>query len=144
MKYRLLIVFIFVFSWSAFGQAKAGIVESIQAQSGNYTKEESEILAGILLNALTAANCGYEPNNLLCKTNATDLAELYTKISRSPKLIKILAAQAVTDYERTRPQAKSAPQASQVAEEQNAQMLRLLVIQNQRIIELLEKLLTKK
>jgi hypothetical protein len=144
MKYILLIIFIFVFSFSAFGQAKPGIVESTVAQSGNYTKEESEILAGVLLNSLVAANCGYEPNNPVCKTNAADLAELYTKISRSPKLIKILAAQAVTDYERIRPQIKSAPQASQVADEQNAQMLRLLVIQNQRIIELLEKLLTKK
>jgi hypothetical protein len=140
----LSIIFIFVFSFSAFGQAKPGIVESMQAQTGDFTKEESEILARIALNSLTAGLCGYDPNKPECKTNATDLAELYTKVSRSPKLIKILAAQAVTDYERTRPQAKSAPQASQIAEEQNAQMLRLIVFQNQRIIELLEKLVNKK
>ncbi len=140
----LSIVFIFVFGLSVFGQAKPGIVESIVGQSGDYTKEESEILAGVARNSLAAEICGYEPGNPQCKTVATELAELYTKISRSPKLIKILAAQAVNVYDRTRPQAKSAPQASQVADEQNAQMLRLLVIQNQRIIELLEKLLTKK
>ncbi len=144
MKYLLSIIFILVFSFSAFGQAKPGLVQSMQAQTGDFTKEESEILAGITLNLMTAELCAFDPGNPQCKTGAAELAELYTKISRSPKLIKILAAQAANVYERTRPQAKSAPQASQIAEEQNAQMLRLIVFQNQRIIELLEKLANKK
>lgn len=109
-----------------------------------FTKEEQDTLAELLLTELVSGVCGYAPSDPRCPDNQQKTADVYLKISHSPKLISYLTSKAIGDFEGIRRQSKSAMQVSQVADEHNVVMMRIIVAQNQRVIELLEALLKKK
>jgi hypothetical protein len=108
-----------------------------------FSKEEQDIIGKLLIVNLTSSLCGIVKTKPECKTVLKDRYDLYLKISKYPKLLRFLAAEAIDKYNENKDQAKSAPQASQIADQQNAELLQIIVLQNQRIIELLEKLATK-
>ena len=87
------------------------------------------------------------PDGTGCKEN-NNFEQKYidslAKIVQSPKLTSYLVSGAAKNFEGLRISAKSAPQISQIADEQNAELIRIIVIQNQRIIELLEQIAKKK
>lgn len=124
---------------AGFGQAE------LRQQSGKVlTEEEAVIGVDLLLLRAEAGICARTSNEGdECKVVQNKLALIYNKIARSPALISFLAAQAMSEYDRGLPQAKSAPQISQIADQQNGELLRLIVAQNQRIIELLEQIAAK-
>lgn len=106
------------------------------------TAEEKITLSLLDLTQNAIPNCNIEES---AKTNRCEdidkkLAKLYGLISQSPNLMRYLAARAVKSFETNKSYAKSAPQVSQIADQQNAELLRIIVMQNQRIIELLEQL----
>lgn len=90
-------------------------------------------------------NCGIEETaKIKCDDLHKNLAKIYEQIARYPNLMRFLSARAVKAYESSKPYAKSAPQVSQIADQQNAELLRIIVMQNLRIIELLEQISKKK
>ena len=113
---------------------------AIKAQVAPFSKEDGETFAQIKLLELQAPNC--RPDR--CAASIDELAALYAKAARSPNLLRYLASKAVLGYETARPEIRSAPQASQIADEQNAALMRLIVLQNQRIIELLDIIAKKR
>lgn len=122
------------------------IAELEPSQPAGVLTKESQLILGDIIILKTKLNlCGLQQNTATCKENTQkQLFKVYSKVSKKPELIEYLLSESVSSYEVFQKQEKSAPQASQVANEQSAELLRLLVIQNQRIIELLEKLTTKK
>ncbi len=56
---------------------------------------------------------------------------------------QLLFAKILSDYQKNRAGAKSTMQVSQAADESSAKMQMVLMLQNQRIIELLEKIAGK-
>ena len=78
-----------------------------------------------------------------CKDTSQELAAVYAQIAKYPRLVRSIAADAAFRYARISNQTQSAMQASQVADQQNAKLIPLLIIQNQRIIELLEVIAKK-
>lgn len=114
------------------------------AQTDTLTKDEANLLGTLLAIELEAERCGsFGAATEKCLNAKSELASIYDRVAKSPRLIRYLAAQAVNNYQKVQNAAKSAPQASQIADQQNARLMPLLVIQNQRIIELLEALLKK-
>jgi hypothetical protein len=79
-----------------------------------------------------------------CKKYASDIGEYYFQISKSPAMLEALSRRAISRFERMRSQTKSAMQVSQITDEQNAVLMRIIVAQNQRIIELLDQIAKKK
>jgi len=103
-------------------------------------------MAKLLLFQLSATRCGMLANVPdECKKLNAELPSLYLKIARSSKLTAAYTSEAIAKYQTmaNAPGNKSAMQISQIVDQQNAQLLPLLVFQNQRIIELLEQLVKK-
>ena len=105
------------------------------------TPEESELVGAIMVYEGLAQTCDMLP--ALCKNKRQELALVYSQIAKSPKVVRALTAKAVTEYQELRTSNITAAQASQIANEQNAKLIPLLIIQNQRIIELLEVIAKK-
>ncbi len=64
------------------------------------------------------------------------LQDLYSQAVRYPNLMKVLLARLQLDYVLNQANARSAPQASQVANEGTVDLLFIIAAQNQRLIEL--------
>lgn len=79
-----------------------------------------------------------------CARLANDYYVVFSKIAASPNLTFWALGNSANRFEINRNRAKSAPQISQVADEQNIVLTQLMIAQNQRIIELLEQLVKKK
>lgn len=118
---------------------------SVTAQSA-LTPDEADVMGKLLLFQLSATRCGMLSNAPdECKALNAELPSLYLKIARSSKLTAAYTSEAIAKYQTmaNAPGNKSAMQISQIVDQQNAQLLPLLVFQNQRIIELLEQLVKK-
>jgi hypothetical protein len=105
------------------------------------TKEESDVMGKLKLLELQAASPRCQMLSTAvedCKNIESDMAALYLQVSRSPRLVRMMLSDAVMRYQRMKDGTKSAMQVSQIVDQQNAQLVPLLVLQNQRIIELLE------
>lgn len=122
--------------------ARAQTIESI-------SREERDTLAQIKLIELQADACPIRSSAPLpddrCTKAEKELADLYAQVVRSPKLVRLITAETVYKYQSLGNSAgnKSAMQISQIVDQQNAKLIPLLVLQNQRVIELLEMLLKK-
>lgn len=137
MKTFLLLVLL---TCSAFGQLDKP--EGVKPEE--LTAEESNVLGQMTLLNLRTERCALLGSaDKECKDASSKLATLYTFVSKSPRLIRYLSAEAVLKYQQMESGAKSAMQASQIVDQQNAKLIPLLVLQNQRIIELLEQLVKK-
>jgi hypothetical protein len=75
---------------------------------------------------------------------AQELNNLYKELLSDEIGTQLLFAKILTDYQKLRASAQTAPQVSQAAAESSAKAQMVLMLQNQRIIELLEQLLKKK
>lgn len=110
------------------------------------SQDESDVMANLLLFQLSATRCGMLSNAPdECKKLNAELPSIYLKIARSPKLTAAYTSEAIAKYQTMAnvPGNKSAMQISQIVDQQNAQLVPLIVFQNQRIIELLEAILKK-
>lgn len=116
----------------------------LKKQAGvDLSPADADLLAKLLVQISLVQTCVYK-TEAHCKSLNIELAELYSQVGKSPRLIRFMAAAAVNEYEQNRLNTRSAPQVSQIADEQNVELMRLIVIQNQRIIELLEQIVKKK
>jgi hypothetical protein len=88
--------------------------------------------------------CGYKPDDPNCAGVSEKLMTAYQKAINNPVAVNLLIGNAISAFEKLRSQTKGAVQVSQLADEQNAVLMRLIVLQNQRIIDLLERIATKK
>ncbi len=108
--------------------------------------EEKKIFAEFTVAQMGMGMCRRLPENDDCKKS--DFAAMYqnnlAKVIGNRKLTMAVLADAAAKFESMRIDTRSAPQVSQIADEQNSQLIRLMVIQNQRIIELLDQLVKKK
>jgi hypothetical protein len=143
MKKLLLLIILPAAVGISFGQT-AAIPPKAQVTIKPFSAEEAELAANILLLRTQSSLCAYSETDSQCKELPGKLADAYKKAVRFPEVLSFLAATAASDYDRQSALTKSAPQASQIADQQNAEMLRLIVFQNQRIIDLLEQLVKKK
>jgi hypothetical protein len=142
---KLLPLFVLLFAMSDYGQTNPTVPASSPVDPDAMTFEQSQTLGNLMLQQIKSTTCGYsDGTSEECLSAHKVLSDLYIKVGRSPQLIRLLAAQAATKYDRLAEQTKSAAQASQIADQQNAALTRLLVLQNQRIVELLEQILKKK
>ncbi len=107
---------------------------------------QTELLGEILLLRTRLKLCSYIPSTEGCANgeNKTKLAAAYQKAVKYPDVMNDLIGDALDKYDSLRGQTKSAAQVSQIADEQNAELMRIMVVQNQRIIELLEILAKQK
>jgi hypothetical protein len=111
------------------------------------TENEKDVLGKLKLAQLTSVNCSLSferARSAECLGADKNLAGLFEKVARSPRIIRVLAAEAVNRYDSLAGETKSAMQASQIVDQQNVILMRLLVLQNQRIIELLDQILKKR
>lgn len=91
-------------------------------------------------------SCGSAPSLPACQGGELKqrLALTYGRAAANNEAILLLFADAIEKFDSSRANTKSAMQVSQIADEQNVDLIRLLVLQNQRIIQLLEQILKKK
>ena len=140
----LIVIF---FSFNSFAQTDSKVVNDRLANYTQLTEAEKKILADYLTAKTSMGFCTFVPDGTGCKEN-NNFEQKYidslAKIVQSPKLTSYLVSGAAKNFEGLRISAKSAPQISQIADEQNAELIRIIVIQNQRIIELLEQIAKKK
>jgi hypothetical protein len=159
MKRILLLFFAVIFSTSfAFGQtAQATSSDKPDSQNpatvarvaiySQLSDAEKKILVDYLTSRASMGFCAYVPDGTGCKENGNyeqKYIDALEAIVKSPRLTSYLVSNAAQKFEGTKIGARSAPQVSQIADEQNAELTRILVIQNQRIIDLLEQLVKKK
>lgn len=111
-----------------------------------FTKAQQDILGSLMLAKLGLAICGMDPDGADCKK--ADYNKMYgdamSKVVADPALVSDLVSEAVLKYESMKDLSKSAAQVSQIADQQNAEIMRVIVAQNQRVIELLEQILKKR
>jgi hypothetical protein len=142
----LLPIILIAFTAVTFGQTAQPTLQA-SAPDGSLAEEklspdEANVWAQYKLVEMSNSVCS-TPRPVCAKVPG-QMAALLSEISKSPRLIRLFAADAMFSYQTYRRDAKSAPQISQLADEQNAVVLPLLVLQNQRIIELLETIAKKK
>lgn len=109
-----------------------------------FTADEAKTLLDLFTANMVSQVCSFQPSNPQCEGNEQKISDAYAKSSKSPNLLNYLSSKAINDFERIRRQTKFAQQVSQVSDEHNVVMMRIVVAQNQRIIELLEALVKKK
>lgn len=129
-----------------FGCVGFGQTVKTDSQTTILSLEERKILGEILATQTGMGLCANLPDNEDCKKDDYQqrFKEAITKAVNYPNVIFMLLTNVAKTYEENKINARSAPQISQVADEQNAQLFRIIVVQNQRIIELLEQLVKKK
>lgn len=88
--------------------------------------------------------CSLVPDDEKCKDINEEYRSALSAILKSEAAMNSVLIRLAKEYEATRGGARSAPQVSQVADEFNTDMLRIIAAQNQAIIELLTKLVNKK
>jgi hypothetical protein len=110
------------------------------------TDSEKALLKEIMAARANMSGCGYVPDSEPCqKTNYEQLyREAIKKAVDYPNVLLAIATSAIQSYDALRLQTKSAPQASQIADQQNAELMRVIILQNQKIIQLLDQLVKKK
>lgn len=147
MKALIAILFALIFSFTIFGQvakpAPTADASTSQVHAIVLSKEEESILAEIEVNERIMSVCT-DGGVLDCKKVEKATGDLYSRIIRFPNVVSVLLARSAIKYQSMREGATGAVQVSQIADEQNVLLNRIIVVQNQRIIELLEKLVNKK
>jgi hypothetical protein len=94
------------------------------------SKEEADLAGKVMLVELRLNICSTAlAKPPTCKNIPGEMATLYAQVARSPKVIRLLAMTAIAK--------------SQSVDQQNAKLIPLLILQNQRIIELLEQIVKK-
>jgi len=130
----------FLFTATAFGQV--GRIGEKPKQSAMLTSDETQLLVDLTMLKGAAGACGSDflQDDEACRYLNVKLARLYEEIGRSPRLVRELTAAAVSEYQRrsNSPGSKSPLQVAEIVGRQNAELIPLLIIQNQRMIELLE------
>lgn len=116
------------------------------SKSPKFTEAQQKLLLDKLNAELGMQFCSVSPDSSDCVT--TDHRKLYAdaivKIVRDSVLVQHLLADAVRGHEANKSATGSAIQVSPIADQQNTELMRLIVAQNQRMIELLEQLVKKR
>lgn len=133
MKNSLLLCLLgVVFSVSCYAQSVASV--------DVLTKEEADLAGKIMLLEQEAIRCGSSALKMPhCENISGQMSTLYAQAAKFPRLIRSWAMDAMFKYQKMEAsEPRSAMQVSQIVDQQNARLLPLIVLQNQRIIELLE------
>lgn len=148
MKKLNLAIAVAILSITVFGQSKpATKPATLETPTVSETTKKANAL--ILVSQIETfriqqAMCGYKPEDEKCIGLNDKLVAAYEEAISNPYAVNFLIGNAIAGFEKTRTQARGAGQVSQLADEQNAVLMRLIVLQNQKIIELLEQLNKKK
>lgn len=141
MKTLLLFILLVTSSLTVYAQAQP-------AKRNRLTEAQTEPLKFILelkLAELQAKSFALDPENNRDKADAAGRVQLmYARAVRDTALLDALVSDLASDYASMKEQVRSAPQASQVAEQTNVQLQFLVIQQNARIISLLEQLIRKR
>lgn len=148
MKKLNLAIAVAIFSITVFGQSKPANKSATPiVPTGPETAKQFEaivIVGEVEALRMQQSICGYKPDDPNCVGISEKLVAAYQKAIDNPLAIDLLVGNTVYAFEKLRTQARGAGQVSQLADEQNAVFMRLIVLQNQKIIELLEQLNKKK
>jgi len=150
LLFALLITLIFVFGAKGQTTQTDAPNPATVARVAAYTQlseTEKKTLVDYLTSRASMGFCNYVPDGTGCKENngyEQKYIDSLENIVKSPKLTGYLVSGVAKTFEGGRITAKSAPQISQIADELNAELTRIIVIQNTRMIELLEKIAAKK
>ncbi|MCC6328966.1 MAG: hypothetical protein IT174_10650 [Acidobacteria bacterium] len=140
MKTIFLIILILIAGLAISGQS------TDPAKFSDLNDAEKKLLDDVMAARANMSGCGLVPESESCKK--TNYEQVYREAVRkavaNPNVLLAIATSAAQNYDAFRLAPKSAPQASQIADQQNAELLRVIVFQNQRIIELLDQLVKKK
>lgn len=150
---RLTIFLILLLSFGVSAQAQKKVQPATTKPASTDTETEKEKLKEIAAIGITYFQlkvllrlCGVAPEHESCKGKnpSADMVELLTKASKQPEAMQAIIAIELNEYAGNKELAKSAPQASQAADEANVRYQLIIMAQNQRIIELLEQLVKKR
>ncbi len=146
MKIILAAILTIVMSGFVLAQTTATTKTTDTAKPIVLTEAEQKLWGELYAAQLGMGLCANLRDNEDCKkSNYEDqYRQALVKAIGYPNLILFIVSDVAKSYEGNKVNARSAPQVSQIADEQNVQLMRIIVIQNQKIIELLEQIAKKK